>query len=343
MADPRFFKKSKNFTVREIAVLTDCDIKGASKADLILEDLAPLANAGSNNISFLDNAKYKSEFKKTKAGACFISEEMLKLAPSQLTCLVTKNPYKAFAITAQHFYPERLSPKKSKVAKSASIAKTAKISKNVQIDQNVVIGDNAEIGEGTWIEANVVIHDNVQIGKHCRIGSNSTVSHAIIGDYTRLYPGVCVGQDGFGFAIDVAGHVKVPQLGRVIIEDHVEIGANTTIDRGSGPDTVIGQGTWIDNLVQIAHNVKIGKGCVIAGQAGVSGSSVLEDYVIVGGQAGIAGHFKVGKGARIGGQSGVMGNLEGGEDYFGTPAIPKIKHFRQLAEVNRLIKKRKKD
>lgn len=343
MADPRFFQKSKNFTVQEVADLTGAEIKGASKADLELEDLAPLDLAGPNKLSFLDNAKYKSEFQKTKASACFVSEEMLELAPTELTCLVTKNPYKAYAITAQHFYPERQNQKKPEIAKSARIASTAKIAENVQIDENVVISENVEIGEGTWIEANAVIQKNVQIGKHCRIGANSTVSHAIIGDHTRLYPGVRVGQDGFGFAIDTAGHVKVPQLGRVIIEDHVEIGANSTIDRGSGPDTVIGQGTWIDNLVQIGHNVKIGKGCVLVSQSGVSGSSVLEDYVVVGGQAGIAGHLKIGKGARIGGQSGIMADLEGGEDYFGTPATTKIKHFRQLAEVNRLIKKHKKD
>ena len=149
-----------------------------------------------------------------------------------------------------------------------------------------------------------------------------------------------IGQDGFGFAIDPAGFVKVPQLGRVIIEDSVEIGANTTIDRGAGPDTVIGQGTWIDNLVQIGHNVKIGKGCVIVSQAGISGSTIIDDFVMIGGQAGIAGHLHVGSGAKVAAQSGIMRNIPAGEEQMGYPALPMKQFMRQIATLNRLSKKK---
>ena len=161
----------------------------------------------------------------------------------------------------------------------------------------------------------------------------------MIGSYSRLYPGVRVGQDGFGFAIDPAGHVKVPQLGRVIIEEHVEIGANTTIDRGAGPDTVIGQGTWIDNLVQIGHNVKIGRGCIIVSQVGISGSTVLGDFVAVGGQVGIAGHLQIGSGVRIAAQSGIMKDIPAGDEVMGSPAVPIRQYMKQVAFLKRLVKK----
>ena len=342
MPDPRFFKKEKSFTAGEIADMLSCDITGSdSYKSRILDDVSPLKDAKENHLSFLDNVKYRDDFKKTKAGACFVSPQMEEHAPENVICLVTENPYKCYALTAQKFYPE-IKPEES-VSKSAVIDKSAKIGKGASIASHVHIGKNVEIGDHVWIEPNVVIQDGVKIGSHCRIGSNTTVSHAFIGDYVRLYPGVCVGQDGFGFAIDPQGHVKVPQLGRVIIEDHVEIGANTTIDRGAGPDTIIGQGTWIDNLVQIGHNVVIGRGCVIVAQVGISGSTVIEDYVAIGGQAGVAGHLRIGKGAQIGAQAGIMNDLAGGQEYLGSPAFPKTQYFRQLAAVNRLIKKKKND
>ena len=162
----------------------------------------------------------------------------------------------------------------------------------------------------------------------------------MIGDHVSIYRGAMIGQDGFGFAIDPAGFVKVPQLGRVIIEDHVEIGANTTIDRGAGPDTVIGQGTWIDNLVQIGHNVQIGRGCVIVAQVGISGSTRIDDFVMIGGQAGVAGHLHIASGARIGAQSGVMRNIPAGEQQMGSPSIPTKQFMRQTATLNKLTKKK---
>ncbi len=346
MADPNFFKKSKSFTVSEIIDALPCEVSKNADLDLILDDVSSLKDAKSNHLTFLDNIKYKDDFKTTKAGACFVSPELAKFAPASLICLITNTPYKFYALSAQAFYPDT-SPnsdsKESNISPSASIADNAKIGKNAVIEHNVVICENVEIGDNAWIKSNTVIEHNVRLGNNVRIGSNATISHALIGDNVRIYTGARIGQDGFGFAIDPAGHVKVPQLGRVIIEDNVEIGANTTIDRGAGPDTIIGQGTWIDNLVQIAHNVQIGRGCIIVAQVGISGSTKIKDFVAIGGQAGLAGHLTIGTGAQIGAQSGVMNDLAAGGEYLGSPAFPKSQFFRQIAMLNSLIKKKKKD
>ncbi len=339
MADPAFFKKSQNFTLDEIVQISGCEVLGRYNSSFKLSDVSPLSTAGPSDVSFLDNIKYKNEFLKTKAGACFVSSQMAELAPEGLICLVSQAPYKAYALVAQAFYPE-VKPADN-ISASATIDPSAVIGDGVTIGAGVYIGANVKIGSHAWIEPNVVIQDGVQMGNYCRIGANSSVSHAILHDYVRLYPGVCVGQDGFGFAIDPTGHVKVPQLGRVIIHDHVQVGSGTTIDRGAGPDTVIGQGTWIDNLVQIGHNVVIGRGCVIVAQVGISGSATLGDYVVIGGQAGLAGHLKIGSGVRIGAQSGVMADISSGQEYLGSPAFPKTQYFRQVAALNRLIKRKK--
>ncbi|MCB1782887.1 MAG: UDP-3-O-(3-hydroxymyristoyl)glucosamine N-acyltransferase [Alphaproteobacteria bacterium] len=336
MPDPRFFQKNRSYTARELAEEFSCDLHGGNP-DNILYDVFPLQTAQTNHLSFFDNIKYRDDFTKTQAGACFINEEALPFAPEGLACLVTKSPYKAYAKAAQKFYPEAIPA--ASISENAYIDNAATYGKNCVIEYGAFIGPGVEIGESTWIETGAVIRDNVKIGNNCRIGAQSCVSHSLIGDHVRLYPGTKIGQDGFGFAIDPAGHIKVPQLGRVIIEDHVEIGANTTIDRGAGPDTVIGQGTWIDNLVQIGHNVKIGKGCVIVAQVGISGSTIIDDFVAIGGQAGLAGHLKIGKAAKIAAQSGVMSDIPPLAEHMGSPSFPIRQYLRQVAALNRLIKK----
>ena len=296
--------------------------------------------AEDHELSFLDNLKYRDQFHTTKAAVCFVSAALVAEAPKHVRCLVSDNPYKAYALTAQALYPSV--PVSGKVSPKSVIHKTAKIASNVTIEPGVVIAENVEIGSDSHIGANTVIGAGVIIGDHVVIGPNVTLSHVLIGQYVRIYPGVRIGQDGFGFAIGgESGHVKVPQLGRVIIGDHIEIGANTTIDRGAGPDTVIGSGTWIDNLVQIGHNVQVGKGCVIVAQVGISGSTIIEDFAMIGGQAGLAGHLRVGKGARIAAQSGIMRDVPAGEEHMGSPAMPIRQFMRQVGALNRLIKKRK--
>ena len=323
-----------------MAEIVNADIANGADDAMALQDVAPLDKAGPGDLSFLDNLRYKDQFKDTKAAACIVSPDLQNEAPEGVALLLTPNPYKAYALAAQAFYPD--SKPEPHIAASAHVHESAKLGKGCTVEYGAVIGEGVEIGENTWIESNAVIGANVKMGRACRVGAHSSVTHSLIGDHVRLYPGCRIGQDGFGFAIDPEGHVKVPQLGRVVIEDSVEIGANTTIDRGSGPDTIIGQGTWIDNLVQIGHNVKIGKGCVIVSQAGVSGSSVLEDYVVLGGQVGIAGHLHVGKGAKLAAKAGVMRNVPAGAELVGSPAIPIKQFMRQIATLNRLIKKEKK-
>lgn len=335
MADPDFFKKASGFTVRQIADMTGCRILEGVDESRYLQDVAALNVAGEKELSFFDNVKYRDAFKDTKAGACFISEKNCAFAPDGVILLISAAPYTAYARAASAFYPEQRPA--AGINQQACVDENASLGEGSCVEAGAIIKSGAVIGKNCWIESGAVIGENVRLGDHCRIGANATVSHALIGNSVRLYPGVRVGQDGFGFAIDPTGFVKVPQLGRVIIEDYCEIGANTTIDRGSGPDTVIGRGTWIDNLVQIGHNVRIGKGCVIVSQVGISGSTELEDFVVLGGQAGLAGHLKIGKGARIGAQSGVIRDVPAGEEHLGMPSVPSKQFMRQAALLARMV------
>lgn len=336
MADPRFFKNSGPFTLNALAEKAGAALHDPSSADYQVTDVAPLDQAGAGHISFLDNVKYRDSFKTTKAGACVVSPKMVEYAPAGTRLLISDTPYKSYALMAQAFYPDHYPP--ARIADDAHVHAAASIGKGCVIEEGAVVQEHAVIGDGTWIEAGAVIGRGVVIGKDCRIGVNASVSHAVLGDAVRLYPGVRVGQDGFGFAPDPKGHVKVPQLGRVIIEDHVEIGANACIDRGAGPDTVIGAGTWIDNLVQIGHNVKTGRGCILIAQSGVAGSTTLEDYVVIAAQGGIAGHLKIGMGARIGAKAGVMRDVPPGEEQLGAPAVPVKEFMRQVVALKRLTK-----
>lgn len=336
MADPRFFSRLGPVTLGELAGLTGAKIERGS-ADLKLYDVAPLDKAQFEHLSFFDNVRYRESFKASNAGACFVDPVNIDSAPEDMALLVTKTPYKAYAQAANLLYPENWP--EPKISETARIHPTAKIGKGCLIEDHVVIGEGADIGDGCWIESNAVIGRHVTLGSKCRVGMNASITHASVGMSTRFYPGARIGQDGFGFAIDPTGFVKVPQLGRVIIGNHVEIGSNTCIDRGAGPDTEIGDGTWIDNLVQIGHNVKVGRGCIIVSQAGISGSSELGDYVVLAGQVGVAGHLKIGKGARVAAKSGIMRDVADGEEVMGYPALPIKQFMRQIATLNRLIKK----
>ncbi len=339
MPDNRFFSRKGPFTLGELAERTGVRLSDPAAASQIVSDVAPLDTAKPSDLSFLDNRKYRDAFGATKAGACLVAPEFADLAPPGTVLLIGPQPYKAYARAAQLFYPdERPAPH---IAASARVAAGCVIEEGSVIEDHVVIGPGATIGRGCWIEANAVIGRGVVMGDHCRVGPNASVSHALVGNNVRIYPGARIGQDGFGFAIDPSGYIKIPQLGRVIIEDDVEIGANSCIDRGAGPDTVIGRGTWIDNLVQIGHNVRIGKGCILVGQAGVAGSTVLEDYVVLAGQVGVAGHLRIGKGARLAAQSGVLSDLEGGREYMGSPCLPIRQNMRQIAFLKRLALKNK--
>lgn len=338
MADQRFFKNAGPFTLGVLAEMTGAALSDPAAAGKGVVDLAPLQDAKDDQLSFLDNKKYTAIFAATKAGACFVRPEQSKAAPAGTVCLLHKNPYKAYAIAAQAFYPEQ--PPVAFQAPSAVVDASASIGADCYIDHAAVIGKNVKIGKGTVIGAQSVICDGVEIGENCRIDARVYITHALIGNNVHIQPGAVIGSPGFGFAIDPVGYVSVPQLGRVVIGDDVDIGANTTIDRGAGPDTVIGQGTRIDNLVQIGHNVRIGKQCVIVSQTGISGSTQLGDFVMTGGQSGFAGHLKIGTGAKIGAQSGIMRDIDPGSEMMGSPAVPIRQFMRQTAVWQRISLKK---
>jgi UDP-3-O-[3-hydroxymyristoyl] glucosamine N-acyltransferase len=219
------------------------------------------------------------------------------------------------------------------------VADGALVDPTAEIGPLAVIETGAEIGPGCRIGPCAVIGSGVKVGRDCRIGAHVSLSHALLGARVYIYPGARIGQEGFGFAPTKDGFLSVPQLGRVIVEDDVEVGANATIDRGSSQDTVIGAGSRLDNLVQIGHNVVLGRCCVIVAQVGISGSTVLEDFVRVGGQAGISGHLRIGQGAEIGAQAGVMSDLVPGAKVVGSPAWPIKDFFRQIAALKKMAKK----
>jgi UDP-3-O-[3-hydroxymyristoyl] glucosamine N-acyltransferase len=334
MADRRFFTLAGPFTLQQLAEMTGSELSDPAHGSRSVHDVAPLHEADAHKVSFFDNRKYADYFRHTRASAVFAKPDAAPLAPAGTVVLKNKNPYKAYAIAAAAFYP--MPHAEEWRAPTAIIDETAMIGPGCHIEHGVVIGKHVKIGARCRIQPNAVIRDGVEIGEDGYIGANVYITHAIIGKKAKIYPGAVIGRQGFGFAIDPTGYVSVPQLGRVIIEDDVEIGANTTVDRGAGPDTVIGQGCRIDNLVQIGHNVKLGKYCVIVSQTGISGSTQLGDYVMTGGQSGFAGHIKIGNGAKVAAQSGVLRDVSAGDEVMGTPAVPLRQFLRQSTMVSKM-------
>jgi UDP-3-O-[3-hydroxymyristoyl] glucosamine N-acyltransferase len=341
MADPIFFTNFGPFSLKEIAKISESILRfpaGSSRdQDFLINDVAPMDSALEHVVTFLANKKYLDQLAKSAAGACFIEEKYIDKAPSGMVLLISDNPYKAYSLVANAFYPTE--KKKMFVGKNISVHSSATVGADHHIEPNVCIGANVVIGSNCYIGAGAVIADGVIIGDNAHISACVTISHAIIGDNVLIHPGVRIGQDGFGFASDRYGHYKVPQLGRVLIGNKVEIGANTCIDRGSGNDTIIEDGCMIDNLVQIGHNVKLGKNSVVVAQVGISGSTKLGDFVVVGGQVGIAGHLNIGAGAKIAAQSGVIKDIEVMEEQGGYPAIPIKQWHRQTIALKKLVKK----
>ena len=340
MTDTRFFKQPAPLSLAQIAGITGAALSDPAHAAFTVAGVSTLDDAADTQLSFLDNPKYREALTRTKAGACIVHPDAAKYAPAGARLLLSKSPYKAYALAAQAFFP--VPQPAAGIAATARVHPSAKIGAGCVIEDYAVIAEGVELGEGTWVEPHAVISAGCLVGRNCRIGAHASVAYALIGDNVRLYPGARIGQDGFGFAIDPAGYVKVPQLGRVIIEGHSEIGANTTIDRGTLGDTVIGMGSWLDNMVQIAHNVKVGKACIIAAQTGISGSTQIGNYVAIGGQVGIAGHLKVGDMARLAAKSGVTRDVPAKEEWMGYPAMPMKQYLRQVATLNLMINKKTK-
>ena len=252
--------------------------------------------------------------------------------------LISKDPYRSFAKSLELFFPDAGFPKVA--GTGAPIDPSARIEEGAVIEAGAIVGPEAQIGRGTRIAAGAVVGFRVAIGRDCFVGPGASITHALIGNRVIIHAGARIGQDGFGFAMGPGGHYKVRQIGRVIVQDDVEIGANTCIDRGALKDTVIGEGSKIDNLVQIAHNVVIGRHCVIAAQTGISGSTVLEDFVAMGGQCGTVGHIRIGMGAQIAAQSGVHCDIPRGQVWGGYPAKPIMSWKREAAMLKRLARRK---
>ena len=330
MPDPRFYDACGPISLDELATLTGSMRAGNVGTVQPIEGVAPLGRGGPTDVSFLIDKKFLKDLASTKAGGCFISENHAASAPVECALLVTSQPQAAYGLAAAHLHPIRIHP-----PNEPALHPDAQVEEGVLIGPGVVLGPGARVGRGTRIAANAVIGPGVAIGRDCFIGSNVSVGFALIGDRVRLLPNAVIGAAGFGVAASSMGAVDAPQLGRVILQDGVTVGACSCIDRGAWEDTVVGENTKIDNLVQIGHNVRIGRNCVLAAQTGIAGSTTVGDGAQFGGKAGIGDHLLIGHRVRVAAGAAVMRDIPDGETWCGAPAKPIRKFLREIAWLSR--------
>ncbi|PRD42251.1 UDP-3-O-(3-hydroxymyristoyl)glucosamine N-acyltransferase [Phyllobacterium phragmitis] len=337
MADPVFFTPSRQLTIGDIAEFTGAKLRDAEFASRSVVRLASLADSDASALVFLEGKKNASNLANLKAAGVLCTEELQGHIPSGIAILLTRNPHRDFSAVGRMLFPASARPEswlgETGVSKNASIHPTAEIESGATIEAGAVIGKGVSIGAGTVISATAVIGAHCQIGRDSFVAPGVSIQHSFVGNRVYLHPGARIGQDGFGFVPGRGGLEKVPQLGRVIVQDDVEIGANTTIDRGALADTVIGEGTKIDNLVQIGHNVRIGRHCLIAAHCGISGSVTIGNMTMLGGRVGLADHLTIGSNVQIAAASGVMNDIPDGEKWGGLPARPFKQWFREVAAL----------
>ena len=343
MSEPLFQRHARGLTLAEIAALTGAAPPATALLSRCIVDVAPLNRASPSAISFLDHNKYAAMAGATHAGACFTTEVLARHLPPTAPALVVPEPFRAFVIVAREMFAHALRPLSIAEAgqmAGAHVHPTAELESGVTVEPGAVVGPRAEIGGGTVIGANAVIGAEVCIGRDSSIGAGTVITDTLIGDRVIIHPGCKIGQDGFGFVMDAGGHLKIPQVARVIIQDEVEIGAGTTIDRGAIRDTVIGEGTKIDNLVQIGHNVSIGRHCVLVSMVGIAGSATLEDFVVLAGRVGVNNDKTIGEGAQIAATSNVNSDVPAGARWGGTPAKPMARWLREMMMIDRMARDR---
>ncbi len=321
-------------TASAIAAMVNGTLRG--DPDVIVTGVAPLDRAGPHHVTFLANAKYSALFATCGAGVTLVSPELADCAGPTAARVVVDKPHEAMLALLASLHAEPAAA--SGVHPTAAVGRGAKLGDGVAIGPYVVIGDGAEIGDRTQLDAHVVIGAGVSVGPECHLYPGVTLYPGTwLAERVRVHAGVRLGSDGFGYVFRDGAHEKIPHVGRCIVESDVEIGANTTIDRGSIDDTVIGAGTKIDNLVHIAHNVRVGRLCLIMAQVGIAGSARVEDGAILAGQAGIAGHQTIGARARVAAQAGVFGSVPAGETWSGYPARPHREALRAQAALFKLV------
>lgn len=334
MPDARFFATADPLSVADLAALTGAQaVRGA---DAVVTTVAPLSQAGRGAIAFLGDRRHVEALGTTGAGAVFVTAAMAERAPPGAAVLATPFPQAAWALAALRLHPP------VEADDTPGVHPDAELEAGVRLGAGVVVGAGARIGRGTVIGANTVIGPGVAVGRNSRVGANASITFALIGDRVRIASGAVIGEAGFGAAASAKGPVDIPQLGRVILQDDVSIGANSCIDRGAYDDTVIGEGTKIDNLVQIAHNVRIGRFCLIAAHVGISGSVTVGDGVMFGGRAGVGDHQTVGQGARIAAAAAVLSDVPAGETWSGYPAKPLRRFLRETAWLAKQAASRRK-